>query len=255
MNRRTFLTVSVGTIISVVSTGGVLYYLLEESQNRIPSELLPEQPSVPSEAIPFPNPLPTERPFLPNEMPNGSNNLPPNQMEVERLHVLHVGLVPNFDEETWTFRVSGLVNNPLSLNYQQFRDLPKKVSTSDFHCVTGWSKLGNKWEGVQFKTLIETTNVQKDAKFATIECESGYATSLPIEQLSREDVLLAYRLDDNELPLIHGGPLRLVVPQKYAYKSAKWVRHIKFTASQELGYWESRGYSNNADPFTEDRTS
>ncbi len=104
-----------------------------------------------------------------------------------------------------------------------------------------------------FRTLVEMAKPAPEARFATIECEVGYTTSLPLEDLLRDDVLLAYRLDDRELPPEHGAPLRLVVPAKYAYKSAKWVRGVKFTGAQELGYWENRGYSNTADPWTQDR--
>jgi len=182
-----------------------------------------------------------------------AERLPPGQHEVDKLQVLHVGPIPKFDEKTWTFEVYGSVNKPLTLNYQQFRQLPKAMSTSDFHCVTGWSKLNNKWEGVLFRTIMEMADVQQSAKFATIESEYGYKTSLPLEDFSRDDVLIAYRLDDQELPPEHGGPLRIVVPHKYAYKSAKWVRRIKFTEEQELGYWETAGYSNTANPFKDDR--
>ncbi len=179
--------------------------------------------------------------------------LPPGQREVDRFHVIHVGSIPRFDEETWTFEVYGLVKNPFTLTYKQLRNLPNTISVSNFHCVEGWSKLGNEWEGVRFSTIMEMAEVFEDAKFATIESEHGYTTSLPLEDLSRDDVLLAYRLDGEELPSKHGGPLRIVVPHRYAYKSAKWVRKIKFTKEQELGYWETRGYSNTANPFTEDR--
>lgn len=179
--------------------------------------------------------------------------LPVGQRMVDKLRVLHVGTIPRFDEKTWTLKVYGLVNNPFTLNYDQFKELPNVVRTSDFHCVTGWSKLENKWEGVQFTTIMDKGKVQNNAKYATIECEQGYTTSLPIEDLIKEDVLLAYRLDDEDLPPQYGGPLRLVVPHKYAYKSAKWIRIIKFTEEQELGYWETRGYSNTADPFKDDR--
>lgn len=184
-----------------------------------------------------------------------SRKLPPGQHEVETLQVLHVGPVPNFDEKTWNFEVYGLVRNPVTLNYEQFRRLTKVASISDFHCVTGWSKFENKWEGIPFRTIMETAQISENAKFATIESEYGYTTSLPLEDLSGNDILLAYRLDDKELPPQHGGPLRLVVPHKYGYKSAKWVRKIKFTQEQELGYWEVRGYSNTADPLKDDRYS
>jgi DMSO/TMAO reductase YedYZ molybdopterin-dependent catalytic subunit len=129
------------------------------------------------------------------------------------------------------------------------------IRTADFHCVTGWTKFENKWEGVSFNYIVELAQLKSSARYATIESLRGYTTSLPVIELSSDDVLLAYRLDDRELPREHGGPLRLVVPQKYGYKSAKWVFRVKFTESQELGYWEKRGYSNTANPFTNDRYS
>jgi DMSO/TMAO reductase YedYZ molybdopterin-dependent catalytic subunit len=153
----------------------------------------------------------------------------------------------------WDFRVEGLVQNPVRLSYEEFLKLPKAVDVSDFHCVTGWSRLDNKWEGVLFKTICDLVKPLKEAKYVTIVCEDEYTTSLPLEDLLDPDVLLAYRLDDKPLPTEHGGPLRLVVPKKYAYKSAKWVRKLRFTKEQELGFWENRGYSNTADPWKEER--
>jgi DMSO/TMAO reductase YedYZ molybdopterin-dependent catalytic subunit len=193
--------------------------------------------------------------FINREIKKENGMLPPGQYEVNELQVLHVGSIPTFEKKSWTFKVYGLVKNPFSLNYDQFKELPNVVSTSNFHCVTGWSKISNQWEGVRFSTIMEQANVEDNAKFATIECEYGYTTSLPIEDLSKDDVLLAHSLDGKELLPKHGGPLRVVIPHKYAYKSAKWVRKIKFTEDQELGYWEMRGYSNSADPFSDDRYS
>lgn len=181
--------------------------------------------------------------------------LPPGQYEVASLRKFHVGLPNHFDEETWTLEVEGLVENPLSLSYMELMSLPRAVRFSDFHCVTGWSKLKSSWEGTLFTTIMRESRPLKEANFATIECENGYSTSLPLSDLAPDDVMLAYRLDNAELSHPHGGPLRLVVPHKYAYKSAKWVRRIRFTETQELGYWETRGYSNTADPWTEDRYS
>jgi len=181
--------------------------------------------------------------------------LPPGQYEVGKLQVLHVGPVPEFDDESWTLEVYGSVENPFILSHDEFKKLPRITSVSDFHCVTGWTKFSNKWEGVQFKTIIQRAKPHPESRFATIECERDYTTSLPLDELVKEDVILAYGLDDKDLAPEHGGPLRLVVPQNYGYKSAKWVRKIKFTEEQELGYWEIRGYSNTADPFTNDRYS
>jgi DMSO/TMAO reductase YedYZ molybdopterin-dependent catalytic subunit len=182
--------------------------------------------------------------------------LPPGQTEIEKLKVLHTGIgVPPWDPDKWRFEVYGLVDNPKSFTWEEFRALPSVTRISDFHCVTGWTKFDNKWEGVSFSSIKDISKPRPNAKFATIECLRGYTTSLPITSLIHQDVLFAYRLDDQELPSEHGGPLRLVVPQKYAYKSAKWVIKVKFTERQELGYWESRGYSNTANPFTNDRYS
>jgi DMSO/TMAO reductase YedYZ molybdopterin-dependent catalytic subunit len=182
--------------------------------------------------------------------------LPPGQTEIEKLKVLHTGIgVPPWDPDTWSFEIYGLVDNPTSLTWEEFRALPSVIRASDFHCVTGWTKFDNKWEGISFSTIKEIAKIRPNVKFATIECLRGYTTSLPITALLHQDVLFAYRLDEQELPREHGGPLRLVVPQKYAYKSAKWVIKVKFTEIQELGYWESRGYSNTANPFTNDRYS
>jgi len=179
--------------------------------------------------------------------------IPPGQTVTSRFPVLHVGSVPEFDGEKWDFAVDGLVANPVTLTYDELLKLPSTVSTSDFHCVTGWSRLDNKWEGVTFKAICALVNPLKQARFVTVVAEGEYTTSLPLEDLLDDDVLLAYRLDGKPLDSEHGGPLRLIVPKKYAYKSAKWVRKLRFTAKQELGYWEKRGYSNTADPWKQER--
>jgi DMSO/TMAO reductase YedYZ molybdopterin-dependent catalytic subunit len=186
--------------------------------------------------------------------------LPPGQYEVGSLRILTIGKVPSFNMTSWNLKINGLVKNPITLTYEEFVSLPKISSVSDFHCVTGWTKFGNKWEGVSLKTIIEMVQPKDEAKYIFIICEESftnepYTTSLSLEDLDRDDILLAFRLDDQELPTEHGGPLRLVVPHKYGYKSAKWVREIRFVDGSILGFWESRGFSNSADPFTENRYS
>jgi hypothetical protein len=183
------------------------------------------------------------------------NVLPPNQYQVSKLRVLNIEPVPSFDEDTWSFEIYGLVRNPMKLSYSELKALPRTTSVSDFHCVTGWTKFDNKWEGVTLSTLMNIAKPLDKAKYALVFTDQPYTTSLPLGDLRRNDVLLAYRLDDMELPTKYGGPLRLVVPHKYGYKSAKWVRGIKFIEEHELGYWEVRGYSDTADPFTNDRYS
>jgi DMSO/TMAO reductase YedYZ molybdopterin-dependent catalytic subunit len=181
------------------------------------------------------------------------DEVPPNQRLTSSFPVLHVGPVPRFDPKTWDFVVEGLVENPVRLSFDEFLKLPKVVSVSDFHCVTGWSKLNNRWEGVLFKTVVDLVKPLKGAKHVTIVAEGDYTTSLPLSELLGDDVLLAYEFEGKLLEPVHGGPLRLVVPKKYAYKSAKWVRKLRFTKEQELGYWEQRGYSDTADPWKEER--
>jgi len=181
--------------------------------------------------------------------------LPPGQYEVWKLKPLHIDTVPSFDDESWDLKVRGLVENPLDFTLDEVRSLPRVESISDFHCVTRWTKFDNKWEGVRFSTIIRRARLLSTVKHVLILCEKGYSTNLPLSEVMGDDILLAYRLDDQELPVLYGGPLRLVVPHKYGYKSAKWVREIVFIDENELGYWEKRGYSDTADPFTEDRYS
>jgi DMSO/TMAO reductase YedYZ molybdopterin-dependent catalytic subunit len=163
--------------------------------------------------------------------------------------------VPQIDSDKWAFTVDGEVENPVKLSWLQFQQLPKIRSVSDFDCVTGWTKFNNTWEGVTFRQIAQLVKPNTKARYATIECygDPVYTTSLPLQDLMRDDVLFAYGLDGKPLSPQHGGPLRLVVPKKYAYKSAKWVNRVRFTETQELGFWETRGYSNAADPWTNDR--
>ncbi|MCW3987883.1 MAG: sulfite oxidase-like oxidoreductase [Candidatus Bathyarchaeota archaeon] len=186
-------------------------------------------------------------------MKDKNQRIPPNQTVTSKFPVLHMGSVPKFNPEKWDFRVEGLVENRLKLTYEEFLKLPKVVRVSDFHCVTGWSRFDNEWEGVAFKTIFDLAKPLKNSRYVTVVAEGEYTTSLPIEDLLDDDVLLAFKLDGEPLTPKHGGPLRLVVPKKYAYKSAKWIRGLKFTEEQKLGYWEKRGYSNTADPWKEER--
>jgi len=184
---------------------------------------------------------------------NDKSKIPPGQKQTDNFPVLHVGKVPEFDPRTWYFKVEGEVENPSVFSYEEFKKLDAVKDKSDFHCVTGFSILDNVWEGVRFKEIAKLAKPTKKAKFATIFCDGGYTTSLPLQDLMDDDVLFAWGRNGEELTPEHGFPLRLLVPKKYAYKSAKWVRGIRFTEKQELGYWEQRGYSNTADPWTEDR--
>jgi DMSO/TMAO reductase YedYZ molybdopterin-dependent catalytic subunit len=192
-------------------------------------------------------------------MSQEKRKLPPGQTPIKRLlrwGTEHAGItreIPTIDLKTWALVVDGKVEKPLRLKWEDILRLPKAESVSDFHCVEGWSALDCKWEGIRFKDFMRYARPRPTAKFVTFMCADGYTTSLSIEELSADDVLLAYRLDGKELEVGLGFPLRLVVPSKYAYKSALWLTRTKFTAEKELGYWEQRGYSDTADVWKNDR--
>ena len=182
-----------------------------------------------------------------------SDRVPPGQRLTEKFPVLHYGSIPKFDRETWDLRVFGLVEDPITMSYDQLLELPATRIVADIHCVTGWSKLDTIWEGVLFRDLMKMVEVKPHAMFVMVHCEQGFTTNVPLDVLMDDDVLLAYRYDDLPLPPEHGYPLRLVVPKKYFWKSAKWVRGLEMMAQDRLGFWEVRGYHNDADPWKEER--
>jgi DMSO/TMAO reductase YedYZ molybdopterin-dependent catalytic subunit len=194
-------------------------------------------------------------------MVSKNRELPPGQTPIKsilRWGIDHSGITrsnPKVDLNTYTLTVDGAVENPQKLSWSDVLKLPAVESVSDFHCVEGWSVLDCKWEGIRFKEIVSLVKPRKSTKSATFECADGYTTSLTLEELSGDSVLLAYKLDDKPLEEGLGFPLRLVVPSKYAYKSALWVTRITFTSEKELGYWEKRGYSDTADVWKDDRFS
>jgi DMSO/TMAO reductase YedYZ molybdopterin-dependent catalytic subunit len=185
--------------------------------------------------------------------------LPPGQMPIKKLmrwgtdHPAITSRIPKIDLKTWTLTIEGEVEKTLKLIWDEIVKLPSTESVSDFHCVEGWSVIDCKWEGIQFRTILNLVKPKESAKFVTFECADGYTTSLTLKELSNDNVLLAYKLNGEQLEEGYGFPLRLVVPDKYAYKSALWLTRIKFTAKKELGYWEKRGYSDTADVWKNDR--
>jgi DMSO/TMAO reductase YedYZ molybdopterin-dependent catalytic subunit len=193
------------------------------------------------------------------DSPKKEEGLPPGQAPIKRLlrwGIDHPGVMkenPKIDLKTYTLTVDGEVQEPLRLGWDEVLKLPKAKSTSDFHCVEGWSVLNCQWEGILFREVVSLAKPKDSAGFATFECADGYTTSLSRRELSGDDVLLAYTLDGKLLEEGFGFPLRLVIPGRYGYKSALWVTHIKFTSKKELGYWEKRGYSDTADIWKNDR--
>ena len=185
--------------------------------------------------------------------------LPPDQQATDRLlrwGIDHPGITsanPQIKLETYTLTIDGEVENPAVLNWNDFMKFPKAVSVSDFHCVEGWSVIDCKWEGVKIKEIEKLVKPKDVARAVTFESADSYTTSLYREELAGDDILLAYKLNDRVLEEGYGFPVRLVVPSKYAYKSALWVVHLQFTRTKALGFWERRGYSDSADVWKNDR--
>ncbi len=188
-----------------------------------------------------------------------NRKLPPDQQVTDRIlrwGIDHPGITstnPQLKLETYTLVIDGEVENPVKLSWNDFMQLPKTVSISDFHCVEGWSVLDCKWEGVRIRDIEKLVKPKDVARAVTFECADSYTTSLFREELYGDDVLLAYKLNGEVLEEGYGFPVRLVVPNKYAYKSALWVVHLRFTRGKELGFWERRGYSDNADVWKNER--
>jgi DMSO/TMAO reductase YedYZ molybdopterin-dependent catalytic subunit len=178
---------------------------------------------------------------------------PPGQRLTEKWPVLHYSRVPRIDTAQWRFTISGLVKKERRLGYQEFISLPRAKVFSDIHCVTGWSKLNHLWEGVSTSVIGELSPVLPQAKFVMVHSAEGYTTNLALSDFFQPDVLLAIKHDKEWLTPEHGYPVRLVVPQLYFWKSAKWVVGVEFMAEDRPGFWESRGYHNHGDPWQEER--
>ena len=178
---------------------------------------------------------------------------PPGQYLTDKFPVLTYGPTPRFDPETWDFRVWGLVEEQARWTYEQFMELPTIQITADFHCVTTWSRLENRWEGVSIHEIMKHVQLKPEAQFAMFHCDGGYTTNVSLEVLLDDDVLLAYKLDGENIDLAHGWPLRSIVPKRYAWKSAKWLRGIEFMAADKPGFWERNGYHMDGDPWKEER--
>lgn len=171
-----------------------------------------------------------------------SERIPASQKQVTDFPVLNVGVRPDVDHQTWTLTLSGLVRNELSLTWKDFQALPQVKNMADMHCVTRWSQLDMDWEGVLGRDLIEKAEPLPDAQFVTLHGYDGYTTNLPLRALLDDDVVIAHSVFGRPLAFEHGGPVRMVVPQRYAWKSAKWLKAIEFHDSDRPGFWEQRGY-------------
>jgi len=179
--------------------------------------------------------------------------LPPGQAATLKWPVLQYGSVPRFEPARWDFRISGLVEQPVRLTWEEFNRLPKSTVTSDFHCVTRWSRFDNRWQGVLFRDVLKLVKLLPRAAYVLVQAEQGYTANVPLADLDRDNVLFATHHDGQPLAPDHGYPLRLVVPHLYAWKSVKWVRGLEFLDHDLPGFWEQNGYHMYGDPFKEQR--
>jgi DMSO/TMAO reductase YedYZ molybdopterin-dependent catalytic subunit len=184
-----------------------------------------------------------------------AKRVPPGQSLTAKWPVLTYGLTPRFDPKTWAFRCFGLVEEEVRWTWEEFLTLPQTGVQCDIHCVTRWSRLDNRFEGVHVREIMKRVRLKPEAKFVLLHADPDYTTNLALEELVDDDVVLALRHDGAPLTPEHGGPLRLVVPKLYFWKSAKWLRGFEFLDVNPPGFWEVNGYHMHADPWKEERYS
>ena len=186
--------------------------------------------------------------------PAKSDRLPPGQHAAkDKFPVLDLGIRPEIPKEEWRLTIEGAIEQPLELDWEAFAALPRVETVCDFHCVTTWSVLDASWGGVPFPELLARVRPLPEARFVLFTSYDGYSTNVPLEALRSEQALLADRMAGEPLPVRYGGPVRVVIPELYAWKSAKFVKTITFLVEDSPGYWEKRGYSDTADPWKEER--
>jgi DMSO/TMAO reductase YedYZ molybdopterin-dependent catalytic subunit len=181
--------------------------------------------------------------------------LPPGQYLTEKWPVLHSGTIPKTDLATWDFKVFGQVEEPLTLTYEELQELPQTEITADIHCVTRWSRFDTSFRGVHWRELAKLVGPKPSAHYVLAHAEQGFTSNVPLAALEDEQSLIAWGADGEPLAPDHGWPLRLVVPSRYFWKSAKWLRGLELLSSDQPGFWERYGYHNDADYWQEERYS
>jgi len=184
---------------------------------------------------------------------DGKVRLPPGQYMTKKWPILTYESTPKFDAEKYRFRVWGEVEEPFELSWDELNALPRTQEIADFHCVTTWSRYDNGWEGVSIRKIIARAKPRDTAAFVVAHSWTGYTTNMPYADFNDDDVIIAFNHDGQPLEPDHGGPVRLIVPKLYAYKSAKWLSGLEFITKDHPGFWEIRGYHNHADPWLEER--
>jgi DMSO/TMAO reductase YedYZ molybdopterin-dependent catalytic subunit len=188
----------------------------------------------------------------PGTNPHG-DRLPPGQRLVRDWPVLDLGAEPNVTADRFRLDVDGVVENKLSLRLDEFMALPQTESVSDIHCVTQWSRYDNHWNGVSARDLLAIVQPKPDARYVIFHAYDGYTTNIRLDQFDHLEVCLVHQWEGRPISRAHGGPVRMLMPRLYLWKSAKWLRRIQFTISDHPGFWEVRGYHNNGDPWREER--
>jgi DMSO/TMAO reductase YedYZ molybdopterin-dependent catalytic subunit len=184
--------------------------------------------------------------------PDGRPRLPPGQMAIEKIRDMG-GTPGTATVENWRLRIYGEVERPVVLSYPELLKLEQVHITCDIHCVTGWTLLDSRWRGVRLSTIMDRVRPRKSGGFVIFEAAAGYSSNVPISETRKANVILAHHFFGEKLPQAHGAPVRVVIPDRYFYKSAKWLEAVKVTARDEPGFWEKQGFSNSADPWKEER--
>jgi len=223
ISRRAFLAAAGGTIVSI-GLPGVFIKLSYAEQRALAT----------------------------NTRPDGRPRLPPGQEAVEMIQDMG-GTPGTATVANWSLRILGEVERPVVLSYQDLLDLDQVHIICDIHCVTGWTLLDSRWSGVRLATIMDRVKPRRSAGFIIFEAAAGYTSNVPISEIRKENVILAHSFFGEKLQQAHGAPVRVVIPDRYFYKSAKWIEAVKVTSHDEPGFWESQGYSNSADPWKEER--
>jgi DMSO/TMAO reductase YedYZ molybdopterin-dependent catalytic subunit len=223
LSRREFMALSGGTLVQIGLPGA--FVKLSHAKNaELASELRPD----------------------------GRLRIPPGQEAVESIQNMGGMSGPGLDPE-WRLQIKGEVKKLTTFAWNDLMQFPQTDLLCDVHCVTGWTLLDSRWQGILLRHIMDAVEVKEQAAFVIFEAHAGYTTSIPISEARKDNVILAHTFSGKHLHKSHGAPLRGLVPDLYFYKSAKWIKGIKFSAKDELGYWESGGFSNTADPWEEDR--
>lgn len=225
VSRRTFLAVAAGTVVTIGLPG--LFATVGGARNKELAEELRK---------------------------DGRPRVPPGQAAVEQIEDMG-GRPGSPDPEDFRLKVHGEIKNPYTINFRELMEFEQVNVTCDIHCVTGWTLLDSSWRGVLLSSLLEKARPTPNAGFIVSEAAHGYTTSIPLTEAHKNNVLLAHTFSGSPLPGPHGAPVRAIVPDKYLYKSAKWIEGLKVVSLDEQGYWENLGYSNSADPWKEERYS